>query len=146
MSVAVATTEADRQACYALRFEVFVDEQGVTPETEIDAEDATATHLLLRRDGVALGTLRILYDGADARIGRVCVRKSARGSGLGAELMRAALRVIADGPRVDKIRLSAQLSVVGFYRTLGFAAYGSVYDDERIPHQAMERPMEMQAG
>lgn len=144
--IAVVVTDADRQLCYDLRFEVFVDEQGVTPETEIDAEDSTATHLLLRRDDEALGTLRILYDGRDARIGRVCLRKSARGTGLGAELMRAALRVIAAGPKVDKIRLSAQVPVVGFYEKLGFTAYGPIYDDERIPHQAMERPMEQQAG
>ncbi|MGE4326049.1 MAG: GNAT family N-acetyltransferase [Pseudodonghicola sp.] len=139
MRIIEARTAAERQACYDLRFEVFVDEQGVTPESEIDAADDQATHLLMLEAEAPIGTLRILYEAADARIGRVCLRQSARGKGLGAALMRAALAAIAAGPKVDKIRLSAQVSVLGFYEGLGFLAYGPVYDDEGIPHQSMER-------
>lgn len=146
VTVRVVADEADLKACYALRFEVFVDEQGVSAESEIDAEDAGATHLLLLEDAVPIGTLRILRDGDTARIGRVCLRASARGRGLGAALMRRAIAVIEEDRTVARIKLSAQVTVVGFYEGLGFTAYGPLYDDERIPHQAMERQLAPAAG
>lgn len=146
MNIAIARTDAERQACFDLRFEVFVDEQGVTPESEIDAADQEAIHLLMTGEDGPIGTLRILYEAGDARIGRVCLRQSARGKGLGAALMQAALAAIAEGPAVAAIRLSAQVPVLGFYEGLGFTAYGPVYDDEGIPHRSMKRDATGAAG
>ncbi|MYV65908.1 GNAT family N-acetyltransferase, partial [Streptomyces sp. SID2131] len=58
--------DADREACFAVRREVFVEEQGVPKELEYDAYDATAVHVLaVRADGLPLGTGRLLH-GADA--------------------------------------------------------------------------------
>ena len=87
----VAVTE-DFDACMAIRQRVFVEEQNVPPELEHDEYDATAVHLLARdADGRAVGTARLLIDGAAAKIGRVAVVAEARGTGAGLALMRAAL-------------------------------------------------------
>ena len=77
MTAQIAVTE-DREACFRLRFDVFVTEQGVPVEEEIDALDDVATHLLATQDGQPIGTARIVSAGDTAKIGRVCVVKTAR--------------------------------------------------------------------
>ena len=67
MSLSIAVTEK-LDACLALRFEVFVDEQGVPVEEERDALDDSATHLLALKDGVPVGTARIVFTEDIAKI------------------------------------------------------------------------------
>ncbi|QPM91234.1 GNAT family N-acetyltransferase [Pseudooceanicola algae] len=128
----------DPAPCFALRQAVFVDEQGFDAEAEFDALDAQAEHLLARLDGRPVGTARLLVDGDAGRIGRICVSRDCRGTGLGAALVEAgAARLQARG--FTRIVLGAQVRAMGFYETLGFTACGSEYDDEGVPHREMER-------
>ncbi len=146
----------DLSGCHAVRREVFVVEQGVPEELEMDAYDAHAVHLLaIGADGRPLGTVRYLY-GAPARrkyaakgvaddetavLGRLAVTTAARGTGLGAELVRA---VEADaGLRgLTGVYLEAQSHALGFYERLGYAAFGPEFDEgSGIPHQAMRRTL-----
>ncbi|KGJ23781.1 GNAT family N-acetyltransferase [Paracoccus sanguinis] len=132
----VAVTE-DFDACMAIRQRVFVEEQNVPPEMEHDEYDATAVHLLARdAEGRAVGTARLLIDGADAKIGRVAVLAEARGTGAGLALMRAALAELRHRG-VAEARLGSQTHAIGFYEKLGFAAEGPEYDDAGIPHRDM---------
>ncbi|WP_323765025.1 GNAT family N-acetyltransferase [Marinovum sp.] len=140
MSVTIARTE-DLETCLKLRFEVFVDEQGVPAVIERDAYDAVALHLLAVEDGTPLGTARILPNGEIGKIGRVCVVKRARGTGLGAALIRAALDEMRADGRFAKAALGSQLHAIPFYEKLGFAAYGAEFDDAGIPHRMMERAL-----
>jgi predicted GNAT family N-acyltransferase len=123
---------------YAVRFEVFVDEQGVPRELEADEFDGCATHLVAIRDARVVGTLRMLeHDGA-AKIGRVAVRAAARRAGIGTRLMdRAAAIAVARG--FAEIVLHAQIAVAGFYRGLGYVEEGDVFDEAGIPHIAMRK-------
>lgn len=127
---------ADPAPCFALREEVFIQEQGFAPEEEWDDLDAGAEHLLATRDGTAIGTARLLKEPGAGRIGRICVRKSARGTGLGAELVRAGIARLAE-QGFTRIVLGAQVRAMGFYETLGFAPCGEVYDDGGVPHREM---------
>ena len=68
-----------------VRFKVFVDEQNVPEELEIDGYDDEATHVLILLDDQAIGTGRILADG---HIGRVAVLKKYRGQGVGKLIMK----------------------------------------------------------
>lgn len=133
------TVTDDFDACMAIRNEVFVHEQNVPAELELDEHDATAVHLLAVDDeGRPLGTARLLIDGEQAKIGRVAVRRVARGTGAGAALMRAAMDELrARG--VAQVSLGAQTHAIGFYEKLGFAAHGPEYDDAGIPHRDMTR-------
>ncbi|MFF8828992.1 GNAT family N-acetyltransferase [Streptomyces sp. NPDC015131] len=149
-AVREALTEADREAGFAVRREVFVGEQGVPEEIEYDAYDATAVHVLAvrRADGAALGTGRLLY-GADAAgktggaegvgsLGRLAVSRAARGLGVGAALVRA----VEDAARargLTAVDLHAQTHALGFYERLGYEAYGGEFPDAGIPHRAMRR-------
>lgn len=131
----------DLAACHALRRAVFIEEQGVSEAEELDDKDAGALHLLARRDGRPVGTARILLQGDTGKIGRVCVLAQARGTGLGAALIRAALDALRDRPGITRAKLGAQTHALGFYEKLGFTAFGPVYDDAGIPHRDMIRDL-----
>lgn len=128
----------DKQACYALRHTVFVDEQGYSAEGEVDALDSISHHLLALDDGTPVATARVYITDGTAKIGRVCVSQSQRGLGLGADLINAAV-ALASKQNAGRAVLGAQAHAVGFYSKLGFTPFGPVYDDEDEPHQMMER-------
>lgn len=128
----------DPTPCYALRFAVFVEEQNVPLELERDALDDSAIHLLARVDDVPMGAARIVLKEDTGKIGRVCVLRQARGTGLGAALIREALAILRTTPGITRAALGAQVDALGFYEKLGFAAYGDIFDDAGIDHRMME--------
>lgn len=134
-------TTQDIATCHALRRAVFIDEQGIPEAEEWDDLDDSAIHLLAFQDGEAVGTARVLIAGTTGKIGRVCVLPDARGTGLGAALIRAAMDVLRGRPGITRAMLGAQVQAIGFYETLGFRTQGSVYDDAGIPHQDMARDL-----
>jgi predicted GNAT family N-acyltransferase len=137
--VASVATEADMPEVAALRTRVFVDEQGVPPEIEQDAADATAVHVLSRDDaGRVVATGRLLVHGPTASIGRMAADAAVRGRGHGgavlAELHRqAALR------GVSEVELHAQVTARRFYERAGYAAVGDEYEEAGIAHITMRR-------
>lgn len=131
----------DLAACHALRRAVFIEEQNVPEALELDDLDAGAIHLLAREGGRPVGTARILLKGDTGKIGRVAVLAQARGQGLGAALIRAALDALRTRPGITRATLGAQTHAIGFYQKLGFVAEGPVYDDAGIPHRDMSRDL-----
>jgi len=136
MTLHIAAT-TDIAACRALRRTVFIEEQGVSEADEIDDLDGQAIHLLATVDGVPMGSARLLTYGEVGKIGRVCVLKAARGTGLGGALMRAAVAQFRSLPGITKVKLGAQTHALGFYERLGFVAEGPEYMDAGIPHRDM---------
>ncbi|MEH6644329.1 GNAT family N-acetyltransferase [Sulfitobacter sp.] len=135
----IAPTQ-DTETCFALRHKVFVAEQGYSAEGEVDALDTESHHLLALDGETAVGTARVFLDGTTAKIGRVCVIAARRGTGLGADLINAAV-ALATEQGAESAVLGAQAHAVGFYGKLGFIPYGEVYLDEGEPHQMMVRPL-----
>lgn len=131
----------DIDTCLDLRRIVFIEEQGVSPLDERDGRDEGAIHLLVLAGGEPVGTARILVAGDTAKIGRVCVLPSHRGTGIGAALVGACCEAAARRPGVGLVRLGAQTHAIGFYEALGFVAEGPVYDDAGIPHRDMSRAL-----
>lgn len=127
----------DIATCRLLRRKVFIEEQGVSEADEVDDKDDQAIHLLATVDGQPMGTARLLLLGEVGKIGRVCVLRDARGTGLGAALIRAAVAELRRHPGVTCAKLGAQTHALGFYERLGFVAQGPVYDDAGIPHRDM---------
>ena len=135
MSVAVVTGSWAElgAAASAIRHQVFVVEQQVPLELELDAFDAVSLHALATDGDTALGTGRLLPDG---HIGRMAVRREARGAGIGSMLLQALMRQAQQ--RGDAaVVLHAQLSAVGFYRRHGYEPEGAVFMDAGIEHIAM---------
>jgi predicted GNAT family N-acyltransferase len=128
------------KAVYALRQEVFVVEQGVPEELEVDDDDKTASHLAAVSDGHVIGTLRIVCHGRTVKVGRMAVSASSRMKGIGRELMEFAA-VTASRAGVEEIILAAQLTARVFYKRLGYAEEGAVFDDAGIPHVMMRKKL-----
>ncbi|MFE3926614.1 GNAT family N-acetyltransferase [Streptomyces sp. YIM B13508] len=150
-TVRVAGDPADREACFAVRKEVFIAEQGVPEDIEYDAHDADAVHLLaVAADGTPLGTARLLHGAAAAAknggdpsvgsLGRLAVLRRARGLGVGAALVRA-VEEAARERGLAGVDLHAQTHALGFYERLGYQAYGPEFPDAGMPHRAMRRAL-----
>lgn len=127
---------ADIPAVLDIRVKVFIEEQGVSEADEWDGLDDHAIHLTAFRDGIAVGTARLLIDGETGKIGRVAVLRDQRGTGLGKALIRAALEDLrAQG--LTQARLESQTHAIGFYESLGFTVAGPEFMDAGIPHRDM---------
>ena len=133
-----SVAEIDPVVLYAilrLRVDVFVVEQDC-PYPELDGRDLEPTTRLLWSaddDGLVTATLRVLHDGDDRRIGRVATATAARGRGLAADLMRAAV-ASCEGRLV---RLDAQAHLSGWYARFGFVVDGDEFVEDGIPHLPM---------
>jgi predicted GNAT family N-acyltransferase len=127
----------ERARAAELRTQVFVGEQNVPADLELDALDATAYHVLALSGDETVGTGRMVVEGGRARIGRMAVRASQRGTGVGALLLQALL----EWARELKLRdayLHSQCHAMGFYAKHGFQPVGPVFQEAGIDHQEME--------
>jgi len=151
--VEVVTDENGLRRCWAIRMEVFVREQNVPPDEEVDALDTdhSTVHLIATVDGVDLGTLRVLPEKPGyCHIGRVAVRRAARATGIGYALMtyaeHVALERCADSDGVV-IALSSQEQAIGFYEKCGYRLLpGERYLDAGIWHRDMEKTLHIGAA
>jgi len=127
-----ASLQADAKT---IRFEVFVEEQKVPAELEMDHMDAVCLHAVAyAEDGTPIGTGRLLPDG---HIGRMAVRQGARGTGVGGALLQALMAQARI--RGDKlVALSAQTHAAPFYERHGFRIEGDEFYEAGIPHINMQ--------
>jgi ElaA protein len=136
ISVRTLASPADWEAAKAIRFEVFVDEQHVPADLELDELDAMARHWLAWDSETAIGTARAVRKDFGWKIGRVAVRRDWRGRGVGLALMRAIIDA-ARRAEVRELQLESQTHALAFYERLGFVAEGPEFDDAGIPHRLM---------
>ena len=140
-TIIITQTPAEREQCYDIRKAVFVEEQAVPLELEMDEYDDIAVHFLMRdADQAPLATARLLDKHGLAKIGRVAVLKDARGLGLGLALMQF---VVDEAKRrgFTEAVLDSQTYAIPFYERLGFVAEGEEFDDAGIPHFLMRRKL-----
>ena len=129
--------EQARAKASRIRFAVFVVEQGVPLEIELDEHDAECVHALAFDGAAAVGTGRLLPDG---HLGRMAVLREFRGRGVGSAILAKLIEAAAQ--RGDReVLLSAQVHALDFYRAHGFSAEGEVYQDAGIAHQTMRRAL-----
>ena len=136
MSVRIVTGDWNdvREDAQQLRIEVFVIEQGVPIELEWDEGDEVSIHAVAYDDaGLAIATGRLLPDG---HIGRMAVRQSARGNGIGSQVLKTLLAVAAREGHTELV-LHAQLHAWGFYERHGFVGEGEEFMEAGIAHKRM---------
>ncbi|MGE5708139.1 MAG: GNAT family N-acetyltransferase [Bacteroidota bacterium] len=121
-----------------IREAVFVREQGIDPNLELDDYDFIAWHVLVKDDEKPVGTARLVtQDAQTTKIGRVAVLPEARGRGI-ARMMVSMLVEYSKREGFSRVILDAQLPVVPFYEKLGFKGTGQFFLDADLPHQRME--------
>ena len=140
VSIKIVQTPEEFDRCFGIRTTVFVEEQEVPLELEMDEYDAIATHFLLRDGETPLATARLVDKHGLAKIGRVAVLKEARGRGLGLLLMQAVIDEAKRRGFTESV-LDAQTYAVPFYARLGYIAEGDEFDDAGIPHFLMRRKL-----
>ena len=122
---------------YAVRKQVFMDEQGFS--TELDETDKIATHVILYDNDKPIATGRIYQENDEYHIGRICVLQAYRKNHLASIVMQTLEEI--GFKQTDTIYLSAQLQAKGFYEKLGYLAYGDEYMDEHCPHIMMKKEL-----
>ncbi len=138
ISIRLVPWSEARETARAIRYAVFVEEQGVPVEMEWDEWDEPSWHALaLAEDGTALATGRLLPDG---HIGRMAVLKRARGTGVGARVLAALMDKAAELGYAELV-LSAQSHAAPFYARVGFAPVGEPFEEVGIPHVEMRKSL-----
>ena len=124
----------------ALRIEIFVIEQNC-PYQEVDGKDKKAFHVLgITENGEVQATARLLPAGVsydEVSIGRVAVKESARGTGIGHELMNTCNDFIQSQWPGQPVRISAQTYLKKYYENHGYVFTGKSYLEDNIPHIEM---------
>lgn len=124
--------------CAAIRKEVFCDEQKYPVEAEFDELDETMPHLTVYKDGVPVGTGRVVYvDEKTCHIGRIAVKKACRGEGIGRHVVEELLRRVKE-ENIPTVTIEAQTHAASFYEKLGFklVSHDVIYD-LHVPHYKM---------
>ena len=126
-----------REDASLIRHEVFVVEQQVPLELELDEHDAECVHALAYEGNTPAGTGRLLPDG---HIGRMAVRRAYRGKGVGSRILTA----LVDEARLRghlEVVLAAQVHARDFYTAHGFVPEGDIFLDAGIDHILMRRAL-----
>jgi ElaA protein len=133
--------DADMAASMTIRESVFIGEQNVPEHLERDGLDGECLHYLATINGKPVATARVMLTSSKFKFQRVAVMKSARGTGIGAQLMRYMMDDLAKRDDAgDKVFfLSSQVSAIGFYALLGFEVCSDEYMDAGIAHRDMKR-------
>ncbi len=142
--VRMANWTMQHEALSQLRFSVFVREQGVPPELEVDDRDADpekVIHVVAEAEsGEIIGTARMLLEAPMPRVGRMAVVKPWRGAGVGKAMLDT---LCADAKQRGHavIRLFAQTHATPFYYKQGFLSHGAEFAEAGIPHLEMRKAL-----
>lgn len=151
--IEIVKTQEDLDAILDLRSSIFIDEQLVPKEEEIDDLDTLESivddkviHFIAKENNKIIATARMFVEGNSTissseethlHVGRVAVRYDARKTGVGRLLMNKCHRV-AVKRGYSMLTLSAQVQALGFYERLGYQARGKIYLDAGIEHLDMD--------
>jgi predicted GNAT family N-acyltransferase len=137
LEILVKSWKEAKNDAFLVRQEVFIHEQGVPAELELDEYDPLAAHAIAYLDGHCIGTGRLVdLGGGQAQIGRMAVLAKYRGAGTGKQILDMLIQ-LAGLKGVKLLVLHSQVAAIPFYEKLGFEAQGPVYDEAGIPHRNM---------
>ena len=134
LEIKIIEDQSDLEKAMVIRRRVFVDEQKVPENIEIDEFEALATHILALSDGKPVGTARWRVTANGVKLERFAVLPEYRGSHIGAALLKFTLNNI---DTETTVYLFSQISAVGFYKKYGFANRGKIFYEANIPHRKM---------
>jgi len=135
--------DATLSHAHAVRRAVFIDEQGVPEDVEMDGKDDEATHFVIydSDDDHPVATARVRYVDEDtAKAERVAVHRDYRGEGLGTRLMEL-VEEEARSEGCSRVTLNGQTDVEEFYHELGYGTVSDVFEEAGIPHVEMVKEL-----
>lgn len=138
MEVKVVTNEKELADAYDVRKKVFVDEQKVPLEEEIDQYEESADHFIAYQNGEAAGAGRFRVVDGLGKVERICVLSSQRGTGAGKAIMQK-IEEHAKSQSIVAMKLNAQTHAIPFYSSLGYEVISEEFLDAGIPHKTMKK-------
>lgn len=132
----VVTSDAEMEAVYHIRREVFVREQGLTRSVYDEPDDRLSVHVVAQSGGRIVGCGRLTYIQDEGQIAWLAILQSARGTGAGKAVMDHLMDIAAARP-VQYVTLNAQTHALGFYDRYGFESIGRRFHMSQIEHQFM---------
>ncbi|AOM83341.1 GNAT family N-acetyltransferase [Salisediminibacterium beveridgei] len=136
--VTIADSKKEKDAVYAIRRRVFIEEQRVPESIEIDALEKDAMHFLATCDDVPCGAGRLRFSGNQGKAERVCVLKEKRNQGIGAIIMKKMEEISVENGCASLI-LNAQTHAEPFYHHIGYETISDIFLDAGIEHVTMEK-------
>ena len=122
------------------RYKVFIEEQKIICEEELDGLDDKCIHVFLEEEEKVVAYCRIVPKGMhyeNISIGRVLVLKEFRRKGIAQEMLNKTVEYIKANFQENKIILSSQLYAKELYESVGFIVESDIYDEAEIPHVKM---------
>jgi predicted GNAT family N-acyltransferase len=138
MQVKLVDNEKEMADAFSVRKIVFVGEQNVPEEEEIDQYDQEASHFILYDHGEPSGTGRFRIVDEIGKVERICVLESQRGTGAGKAIM-SEIEKHAKSKGITTMKLNAQTHAIPFYTKLGYEIISEEFLDAGIPHRAMKK-------
>src|SRR5699024_4632143 len=139
--VKIATSQEERNTLYDIRKTVFVEEQLVPVEDEIDEYEEEAIHFICYVDEEAVGAGRLRFVDDYGKLERICVLKAFRGKSIGKKII-AKMEDEIRQQKYTKAKLHAQQYAEKFYEKLGYHTFSEPFMDAGIPHVAMRKEMD----
>ncbi|WP_249870101.1 GNAT family N-acetyltransferase [Oceanobacillus saliphilus] len=136
MNVKIANKREELEHAYQVRMNVFVDEQHVPAEEELDEHDATAIHFVAYDNEKPIAASRLRFVEEYGKLERICVLKEYRGHSHGKYMILEMEKVITD-KGYKKAKLNAQTHAEAFYKKLGYETVSGEFLDAGIPHVTM---------
>ncbi|SES26110.1 Predicted N-acyltransferase, GNAT family [Gracilibacillus ureilyticus] len=138
MKIKIVENEQQLQDAYTVRCEVFVEEQGVPEELEIDDLENEAIHFAGYDDEKPVAASRMRLVDGYGKMERICILKDYRGKSYGKELLLF-MEQVAKEKGIDKSKLNAQTQAEAFYQKLGYTTISGEFMDAGIPHITMTK-------
>jgi predicted GNAT family N-acyltransferase len=140
IKVVEITERPQMDQAWAIRRIVFIEEQHVPEEIEMDADDADAFHALALDGQRPVGCGRMVTHDGYVKIGRMAVLRERRGEGIGRSIL-AFLMERAHRQGFGRVVLHAQLTAEGFYLKNGYVPEGELFEEAGIMHRRMFRDL-----
>ncbi|MFO1445579.1 GNAT family N-acetyltransferase [Bacillus sp. Bva_UNVM-123] len=140
MLVKIVNDEKELQDAFSVRKTVFVHEQLVPIEEEIDQYDESAVHFVLYEDENPIGAGRFRILDGIGKVERICVLKDKRKTGAGKVIMEK-IEEYADSQGISHVKLNAQTQAIPFYQKLKYEVVSDEFLDAGIPHRTMKKTL-----
>ncbi len=137
----LVTSAGELKGAFEVRRQVFVGEQGISEEIELDEHDREALHMVVKGGKTVIGTARVRFPVAgQAKLERMAVLRPFRCRGIGRRII-AFLNEELGNRQIGQVVLHAQYSAVVFYRSCGFEESGLPFYEAGIKHIKMRRQL-----
>jgi len=139
LSYKLVASDVELNEAFEVRKRVFVEEQGVAEDLELDDHEGEALHMVVKEGERVIGTARVLFlANNQAKIERMAILKPFRRQGVGRRIISFLSEEIRNR-QIEQVMLHAQCAAADFYKSCGFEESGSPFWEAGIRHIKMER-------